>query len=195
MGGEKTNGGKDTRALLIRAGLEELNEYGVAHFSSRRVAKKCGVSNAAPYKHFKDTGAFIAAILEHINTMYYARQKKVLETYADCDSRRQLLEVALDYIRFLTEHPEFRRVIMQNYRYSDPEYQNLRGNISLQTYRVAARYCRDVNMSPEVRKRKTFMIRSIIYGAALFIDQGTMPGGEESMDMVRAMLEREFDLP
>lgn len=195
MSRKKTGGGEDTRENLIRAGLEELNEYGVEHFSSRRVAKKCGVSNAAPYKHFKDTGAFIAAILEHINTMYYVRQKKVLETYADCDSRRQLLEVALDYIRFLTERPEFRRVIMQNYRYSDPEYQNLRGNISLQTYRVAARYCRDVNMSPEVRKRKTFMIRSIIYGAALFFDQGTMPYNGESMDMVRAMLEREFDLP
>ena len=195
MSREKSGCVEDTRALLIRAGLEELNEYGVAHFSSRRVAKKCGVSNAAPYKHFKDTGAFIAAILEHINTMYYARQEKVLEAYADRDSRRQLLEVALDYIRFLTEYPEFRRVIMQNYRYSDPEYQNLRGNISLQTYRVAARYCRDVNMSPEMRKRKTFMIRSIIYGAALFFGQGTLPYSEESMDMVRAMLEREFDLP
>ena len=191
----KKTGGDATRENLIRAGLEELNEYGVAHFSSRRVAKKCGVSNAAPYKHFKDTGAFIAAILEHINTMYYARQRKVLETYADCDSRRQLLEVALDYIRFLTEHPEFRRVIMQNYRYSDPEYQNLRGNISLQTYRVAARFCRDVNMSPEVRRRKTFMIRSIIYGAAAFIDQGSMPRGEESIELAKAMLERELDLP
>lgn len=195
MSREIRNGGEDTRENLIRAGLEELNEYGAAHFSSRRVAKKCGVSSAAPYRHFKDAGAFIAAILEHINTIYYARQEKVLRAFADCDSRRQLLEVALDYIRFLREYPEFRRAIMQNYRYSDPEYQNLRGNISIQIYRVAARYCRDVNMTPEVRKRKTFMIRSIIYGAALFFDQGTMPRGEEGMDMVKAMLEREFDLP
>ena len=195
MGGEKTNGGKDTRALLIQAGLEELNEYGVAHFSSRRVAKKCGVSSAAPYKHFKDVDAFIAAILEHIIEKYYTRLEKVLETYADCDSGRQLVEVALDYIRFLTEYPEFRRVIMQNYRFSDQKFQDLWGNISIQIYRVAARYSRDVNMPPEVQRRKTFMIRSIIYGAAMFIDQGTMPRGEESMDLARAMLERELDLP
>ena len=195
MSGEKTNGGKDTRALLIRAGLEELNEYGIAHFSSRRVAKKCGVSSAAPYKHFKDVDAFIAAILEHIIEKYYTRLENVLETYADCDTGRQLVEVALDYIRFLTEYPEFRRVIMQNYRFSDQKYQNLWRNISIQIYRVAARYSRDVNMPPEARRRKTFMIRSIIYGAAMFIDQGTMPRGEESMDLVRAMLERELDLP
>ena len=195
MSERKANGGEDTRALLIRAGLEELNEYGVAHFSSRRVAKKCGVSSAAPYKHFKDVKAFIAAILEHVITLYSVHLEKVLKTYADCDSRLQLVEIALDYIRFLTEYPEVRRVITQSHRYVDPEYQNLHGEISVQIYRTAARYSRDVNMSPEVRRRKTFMIRSIIYGAAQFFDQRSLPCNEESMDMVRAMLERELDLP
>ena len=195
MGRETPDGGKDTRALLIRAGLEELNEYGAARFSSRRVAKKCGVSSAAPYKHFKDVDAFITAILKHIISQYSARLEKLLEDRADRDSRQLLVEVALDYIRFLTEYPEFRRVIMQNYRFCDQKFQDLWGNISIQIYRVAARYSRDVNMPPEVQKRKTFMIRSIIYGAAMFIDQGTMPRGEESMDLARAMLERELDLP
>ena len=195
MGGEKTSSGKDTRALLIQAGLEELNEYGIAHFSSRRVAKKCGVSSAAPYKHFKDVDAFIVAILENLIEKYYARLENVLEAYADCDTGRQLVEVSLDYIRFLTEYPEFRRVIMQNYRFSDQKFQDLWRNITIQLYRVSARYSRDVNMSPVMRKRKTFMIRSIIYGAAMFIDQGTMPRGEESIDLARAMLERELELP
>ena len=195
MGRETPHGGEDTRALLIRAGLEELNEYGAAHFSSRRVAKKCGVSSAAPYKHFKDVDAFIAAILKHIISLYSARQEKLLEDCADRDSRQMLVEVALDYIRFLTEYPELRRALMQSSRYSGPEYQNLHGSISIQIYRVAARYSRDVNMSPEARRRKTFMIRSIIYGAATFIDEGTLPRNEESIELARAMLERELDLP
>lgn len=195
MSRENPSGGEATRDLLIRAGLEELSEYGAAHFSSRRVAKKCGVSSAAPYKHFKDVDAFIAAILKHVITTYSARQEELLEAFADCDSRRQLLEVALDYIRFLTEYPEVRRALMQSSRYSGPEYQNLQGNISIQIYRVAARYSRDINLSPEARRRKTFMIRSIIYGAAAFIDQGSMPRGEESIELAKAMLERELDLP
>jgi AcrR family transcriptional regulator len=53
-----------TREQLIRAGLQELNEYGIQNFSTRRVAKRCGVSCATPYKHFKDTQEFIAAILD-----------------------------------------------------------------------------------------------------------------------------------
>lgn len=71
--------GKSTRETLILAGLEELNEYGVQHFSTRRVAKACGVSCAAPYKHFKDSHEFIAEILGYINRQYDAEQRVVLE--------------------------------------------------------------------------------------------------------------------
>ena len=193
---ENTAQGSITRReQLIMAGIDELNEYGIHNFSTRRVAKACGISCAAPYKHFKDSHDFIAAILGHINNTYYEHQKGVLNKYADCDSRTQLLEVALDYIRFLVEHPVFRRVIMQNYQDCDEEYRVLRGQLSDRTYRVVSRYCRDVAMPPDVRKRKTFIVRSIIYGAALFFDNGEMEYNEENMQMVRDMLTREFDLP
>ena len=45
---------KNMRQLLIEAGIEEINRSGVTDFSVRRVAMECGVSCAAPYKHFKD---------------------------------------------------------------------------------------------------------------------------------------------
>ena len=62
MGAKENTGARNTREALILAGLEELNEYGIQHFSTRRVAKACGMSCAAPYKHFKDSHEFIAAI-------------------------------------------------------------------------------------------------------------------------------------
>ena len=190
---DKNYGG--TREKLILAGLEELNEYGLHNFSSRRVAKKCGVSSAAPYKHFKDTHAFIAEILQYINDQYFARQKQTLERFAEYDSRRQLLESALDYIRFLVENPQFRRIITQNYRGSDEEFQALRGSLSVPIYRIMARYCRDVDMRSDVRRRKTFLFRSIIYGAAMSFDNGEMAYNEENMAMVSELLDREFTLP
>jgi hypothetical protein len=106
-----------------------------------------------------------------------------------------LLQVSLDYLRFLTEYPELRRVIMQNFKDCDPAFRSLRGQLSYQLYKVVARYCRDVNMPDDVRKRKTFLVRSILYGAALFFDNGEMEYNQENMDMVAAMLDREFDLP
>ena len=188
-------GGDSTRDALIQAGLAELNEHGIQDFSTRRVAKKCGVSCAAPYKHFKDTQAFIAAILTYINSLYDERQQRTLAQFAQYDSRRQLLEAALDYVRFLAENPQFRRIIMQNYRGGDSEFHVLRGKLSLPIYRLMARYCRDVNMPPEVRRRKTFIFRSIIYGAAMFFDTGELMYNEENMRLVAQALDREFDLP
>lgn len=184
-----------TRERLILAGVEELNAYGVQHFSTRRVAKACGVSCAAPYKHFKDTHAFIAEILGYINRQYDAEQHVLLEKYEDASVREQLVQVSLHYIRFLTEHPAFRRIVMQNFQNCDEEYRVLRGQMSNKTYEVVSRYCAEVKMSPEVRKRKTFIVRAIIYSAALFFDNGELEYNEENMEQVRALLEREFDLP
>lgn len=184
-----------TRERLILAGVEELNAYGVQHFSTRRVAKACGVSCAAPYKHFKDTHAFIAEILGYINRQYDAEQHVLLEKYKDASAREQLVQVSLHYIRFLTEHPAFRRIVMQNFQNCDEEYRVLRGQMSIKTYEVVSRYCAEVKMSPEVRKRKTFIVRAIIYSAALFFDNGELKYNEENMEQVRALLEREFDLP
>ena len=45
---------RNTREELIKAGVEEINRYGVAGFSMRRIAQLCGVSCGAPYKHFGD---------------------------------------------------------------------------------------------------------------------------------------------
>ena len=195
MASEGTRRVSNTRDRLIQAGLEELNQYGVQHFSTRRVAKVCGVSCAAPYKHFKDTHEFIAEIFGYINRQYDAAQTVLLNQCKDLSSREQLVEVSMHYIRFLTEHTAFRRIIMQNFQECDEEYRVLRGKLSTKTYEVVSQYCEEVHMPEDVRKRKTFIIRAIIYSAALFFDNGELEYNEENMEKVRELLEREFDLP
>ena len=187
--------GKSTRETLILAGLEELNEYGVQHFSTRRVAQACGVSCAAPYKHFKDSHEFIAEILGYINRQYDAEQRVVLEKYKNASAREQLVQVSMHYIRFLTEHPAFRRIVMQSFQDCDEEYRVLRGQMSIKTYEVVSRYCEEVQMPPDVRRRKTFIVRAIIYSAALFFDNGELEYNRKNLKQVRELLEREFDLP
>ena len=66
------------RDRLIAAGIKELETCGVQGFSLRRVAQACGVSCAAPYKHFKDKRAFIEAIAETLNTEWFNRQEEAL---------------------------------------------------------------------------------------------------------------------
>ena len=58
------------RNALIGAGLELINTEGEENLSLRKVALKCGVSNAAPYAHFNSKDEFIAAIQQHIMDLF-----------------------------------------------------------------------------------------------------------------------------
>ncbi len=50
------------REALIAAALELIGERGPAGFTFAEVARKAGVSTAAPYRHFRDRNALIAEI-------------------------------------------------------------------------------------------------------------------------------------
>ncbi len=52
----------DLRAELVRAGRSLLDEPGSGDFSLRELARSLGVSPSAPYRHFADANALLAAI-------------------------------------------------------------------------------------------------------------------------------------
>ena len=85
---------KNMRQLLIEAGIEEINRVGVADFSVRRVAQACGVSCAAPYKHFKDRREVVAAISAYVNGQWHVRQEEILAVCTGC-LREQIVEIVV----------------------------------------------------------------------------------------------------
>ncbi|MDH3207216.1 MAG: TetR/AcrR family transcriptional regulator [Gemmatimonadota bacterium] len=52
------------RRALIQAALDIARDQGADRVSLRRVARQAGVSHAAPYHHFPDRSALIAAVAE-----------------------------------------------------------------------------------------------------------------------------------
>jgi AcrR family transcriptional regulator len=54
----------DLRAALVQAGRELLAEGGIAGFSVAQVARRVSVSSAAPYRHFLDRQALLAAVVQ-----------------------------------------------------------------------------------------------------------------------------------
>ena len=94
----------DLRNALIQAGLELLAEGGAEALDLRKVARRAGVSHAAPYRHFADKQALIAAITEEGFRRLAEQIQATLHEVPD-EPFEQVLGVALAYVRFAQAHP------------------------------------------------------------------------------------------
>jgi len=185
---------KPLRERLVLAGIEEICQYGVRNFSVRRIARKCSVSCAAPYKHFKDKQAFYAAIIEYIQQLWRDRQEQVIVQNGP-NIRKQLVAVSLEYISFLVENPHFRSIIMMKEDHFDPGYKEIKSHISDRSRELIQQYCHQVNMPEKTALVKMYIVRSLIYGASLMFDNGELPYTPEIFRLVEQVIDREFDLP
>ena len=92
------------KEALISAGLETLSEQGMDGLSLRNVAKKIGVSHTAPYNHFSDKQALLAAI----STAGHEQLNKILldtfEKFKDA-SPNIISEIAWAYLQFAMDNP------------------------------------------------------------------------------------------
>ncbi|MDO5565292.1 MAG: TetR/AcrR family transcriptional regulator [Planctomycetia bacterium] len=184
---------KSIQQRLVEAGIAEINRSGVQNFSVRRVALSCGVSCAAPYKHFKDKKAFFAAIIKYIQELWRVRQEAVIKANAP-DLRKQLVAISLDYINFLVENPHFRSIIMLKDPSFDAEYMKNKGGLSARSKELIQEYCKQVHMPEETAKIKMYTVRAMIYGSALMFDNNELPYTPEVMKWVEHVIDREFDL-
>ena len=75
-----------------------------------------------------------------------------------------------------------------------PEQLAEKAKISALTERIISEYCKSVGMSDRDRTRKTYAVRSFIFGAAFMINSGFFPNSEDSIGLARECIEREFDI-
>lgn len=185
--------GSGTRQALILAGIDEINAHGVAAFSVRRVAQACHVSCAAPYKHFKDKREFIAAIIDHVNGQWAARQEQVLAACGE-SLREQIVAVSTEYVRFLMENPCYRSILMLKDDEFDNIYHKKRGQLSSRSQQLERDFFAVSGMDAATQQRKLQLVRSLIFGAIVLFDAGELQYGEQALQNLRYNIDREFDL-
>jgi AcrR family transcriptional regulator len=96
---------------LVQAGLKLLAEGGMEKLSLRAAAQLAGVSHAAPYRHFRDKDALVAAIAEKGFRLQTARMAEELARARGKDLRARLTALGVGYVAFAVEHPAYFRVI------------------------------------------------------------------------------------
>jgi AcrR family transcriptional regulator len=95
----------DLKNALIKAGVEILAREGLSGLSLRKVARLAGVSHAAPYAHFADKQALIAAISTEGFKQLYTQIESVRTTQKDNPSGL-LTETAWATIQFALIEPD-----------------------------------------------------------------------------------------
>ncbi len=99
----------DLRRALIDAALAMVTEEGEWNFTLREVARRAGVSHAAPYNHFADR----CALLAEVAAVGFGSLRDQMEAAArrSRSSRQALLGIATAYVRFGVENPAHYRLM------------------------------------------------------------------------------------
>ena len=80
----------DLRAALLAAAETELDERGVESFSLRGVARRAGVSHAAPAHHFRDVRGLLTALAAEGFARFLAAQR-AREAAAGADPHNRMV--------------------------------------------------------------------------------------------------------
>lgn len=102
------------RQTLIENGILLIAEVGVDAFSLRSLAARCGVSHAAPYKHFKNKDELIVAITQHVAEQFGGHLQAVLDAMPDASPKERILELGKQYIDYMINHPTYYQVFFFN---------------------------------------------------------------------------------
>jgi len=95
------------RQALIETARELLHAGGVEALTLREVARRAGVTTAAPYHHFADKAALVDALVRQSLAELDAASREALHGISE--PRAQLRALGLAYVLYALDHPaEFR---------------------------------------------------------------------------------------
>jgi AcrR family transcriptional regulator len=102
--------GDELREALLRAAITLINQSGVETLSLRETARLAGVSHQAPYSHFADRAALLAAVAEQGFRRLHDKMSRAVAAAGD-DAAAALEALGFAYVEFAVENPAHFRVL------------------------------------------------------------------------------------
>jgi len=94
---------------LVDVALDMVRKNGAASISLRKVAKALGVTQTAPYSHFKDKTSLFAAIATIGFKLFNERMSN--EVPENVDDKETLMGLGVGYVLFAIDEPELFRLM------------------------------------------------------------------------------------
>jgi len=165
----------DLRRALGDAALALISEGELGTFSLREVARRAGVTPAAPYHHFKDKTALLAAVAEEGFAALGGRLEAALARLPPTDLRGRFAALARAYLEFARAHPAHYRVMFLPELKSHQEHRSFHAAAD-RTLEVLARQVQSAmpRASPQEVMLRTVLIWSAGHGLASLWNDGVL---------------------
>ncbi|HHP7244625.1 MAG TPA: TetR/AcrR family transcriptional regulator, partial [Elainellaceae cyanobacterium] len=165
----------DLRQALLTAALEWIDDDGIGSLSLRGIARRVGVSHNAPYRHFEDKTALLAAVSEEgFLSLTYALRA----TLADAPSHplRRLETIGVAYVQYAVNHAAHYRVMFGPYQYYD-KYPSLT-NAANESFMVLVEVIADGQAKNGIRagnaKELARVAWSLVHGLSMLLIDGQL---------------------
>jgi AcrR family transcriptional regulator len=181
------------REALIRSAREILESEGYEALTLRAAARRAGVSQAAPYNHFADKAALLAAIAALGFMEFAAAMRREMEAAVDPTERLNATGIA--YVAFATSNPGlFKLMFGSNVKQEsgNPDLDAAR----ISAYEVLRGAVQSVHASgprhPQQEELESLGSWALVHGLSTMINEGTivpgMYGARSARELAAALL-------
>lgn len=158
----------DLRAALVEATRQLIEEKGIDHFSVSDACRRAGVSTAAPYKHFKNKGEMIDAVVLQSMARHKREMMDALAPHSE-GSLDRIRALGENYIGFAMREPG---MFLLRFGHSDtPQLPEIE-EAGQETYDIVQQEVAKVLGEPGVTdkvKQRSFMLWSFVHGLSMLM--------------------------
>jgi AcrR family transcriptional regulator len=169
----------DLRATLLEVAARMIADQGVEGVTMRGLADRIGVSRSAPYRHFADKAALLAAVAEDGFKRLAAGLRAAGAEQAG-DPLLSFRSMCLAYVEFAVEHPTHYRLMFGQAVFEWQDYPSLVAAADGLFGEVFAtvRACQQQNKLKPGEPRQTALAAwALAHGLSLLLVEGRLPAG------------------
>ena len=161
----------DLKNALIDASIEILKSEGYLSLTLRKVAKKAGVSQSAPYRHFQELEELFAEIATRGFHMLADNLNRVREKYEKYPLI-QFRESGIKYVEFAISNSDLFQIMYGNQIENHSKYMEL-SRAENETYQILKRILQDCMKQNLIKKEPIEKIAmtawTMVHGVAILI--------------------------
>jgi len=157
----------DLRESLLEAAAAQLEREGPAGLSLRKLGRKLGVTPGAPYRHFEDKDALLAALAAQ---GFRELRAEMLSGHDESmNGEERLRQAGIGYLRFATAHPELFRLMFGWMPSSDVPELCEAGDAAFEALQSVLQQCAREGLLSGTVREAGLLAWSAVHGAAFLL--------------------------